>query len=71
MKNIEGIQYLSRFHTYLHQVKSSIDAVIKQENEYEQNFKRYSIKEIELKQKDDETPQETIERIEIVLDQIV
>ena len=40
---------------HLEQFKTSIDVVINQEKEYEQNFKRYAIKEIELKQKDSET----------------
>ena len=56
---------------HLEQFKTSIDVVTNQEKEYEQNFKRYTTKEIELKQKDDETPQETIDRKETQLNQIV
>ena len=70
MKQIEVIQHLIPFHQQIEQIKTSIDVIIKQENEYEQNFKKYSIKEFELKQKEGETSQEAIDRIETILDRI-
>ena len=52
MKNIQSLQSFHHFHHHLEQFKTSVDVVINQEHEYEQNYKRYAIKEIELKQKE-------------------
>ena len=54
MKQIQSKQSLQLFHQQLETIKTSIDALIKQENEYEQNWRRYSSKEFELKQKEGE-----------------
>ena len=70
MENIEGIKSIQNINEQLEQFKTTIDPLIQQNNEYQQNYKRYENKDFTVKQQRGETVDQAIGRIETMMDQI-
>ena len=66
----QSIQFIPTINNQLELMKTSIDVLIKQNNDYLNSLKRYSEKQFEIEIEQEETEEEKKKRLETMLDQI-